>query len=249
MIASLMMYARPEVADATARYWVLIREALSDRGIAAPETLSNDAEVFSVWEAPDLVLSQTCGMPFRQRLHPHVALVGTPDYGLDGCAAGYYRSAIVVRRSDDRDDLADFADARFAFNNRDSQSGYAAPHALAKSRGFWFKDRHAVGGHVHAARAVAENRADIAAIDAVTWELIQRHDAFAADLRVLDWTAPTPGLPYITSPTQDAEAIFAAVAEAIENLSDADRNALMLKGILRIPKADYLAIPNPPDGE
>ena len=59
MIASLMMYLRPETAEAHARYWALICEELAARGIAAPETLNNKAEEFTVWKAPDLTLSQT----------------------------------------------------------------------------------------------------------------------------------------------------------------------------------------------
>jgi hypothetical protein len=96
MIASLMMYARPELDPALGRYWQLIRRALAERGIDAPPALSNDAEEFAVWEAPDLVLSQTCGMPYRLRLHGSVSLIGTPDFGIEGCDPGYYRSAVVV---------------------------------------------------------------------------------------------------------------------------------------------------------
>ena len=77
MIASLMMYARPELEAPHARYWQAIRAALAARGIAAPAALSNDAPEFEVWEDPALVLSQTCGMPYRTRLHGRVTLVGT----------------------------------------------------------------------------------------------------------------------------------------------------------------------------
>lgn len=246
MIASLMMYARPELDAAHAHYWTLIRAALAARRIAAPETLENAAEEFSVWEAPDLVLSQTCGMPFRMRLHGRVQLVGTPDFGIDGCQPGYYRSAIVVRRGDSRMALADFRDARFAYNMTHSQSGFAAAYAMVQAAGFWFTGRVASGGHRVSALMVAERQADIAAIDAVTWRLIERYDEFARDLRVLSWSPPTPGLPYITGPGQDAAAIFDAVSEAIAQLNAEDRAALGLRGLIRIPVKDYLAIPNPP---
>ena len=179
MIASLMMYARPELEAAHRRYWALIRDALAARGIDAPETLSNDIEEFAVWEAPDLILSQTCGMPYRLSLHGKVQLVGTPDFGVEGCPPGYYRSAIVVRADDARLDLAAFRDARFAYNQTISQSGYAAPYAVAQRHGFWFANREQSGGHIKSAKAVAEGHADIAAIDAVTWRLIERYDDFA----------------------------------------------------------------------
>ena len=246
MIASLMMYARPELEGPHRRYWTLIRQALADRGIAAPEALSDGAAPFSVWQSPDLVFSQTCGMPFRTRLQGTVQLVGTPDYGLEGCPPGYYRSAIVIRADDPRTELTDFRDARFAFNERLSQSGFAAPHALAQAHGFWFADRVQSHGHAMSARMVAEGGADIAALDAMTWRLIDRYDRCAADLRVLAWTPPTPGLPYITGPVQDAAAVADAVRSAIAALEPEDRNALCLRGLVAIPEADYLAVPNPP---
>lgn len=246
MIASLMMYARPETDAALQRYWAEIRAALAARGIAAPADLSNAAEEFSVWTDPALVLSQTCGMPYRTRLHERVALVGTPDFGLEGCPPGYYRSAIVVRSDDERAELADYASARFAYNQTLSQSGFAAMHAAARGAGFWFSDRRQSGGHTLSARAVVEDRADIAALDAMTWRLIQRYEGFASQLRVLQWTQPTPGLPYITARGTDRAKVFDAVAEAIGALSAQDRQILGLKGIIAIPAEHYLAISNPP---
>jgi ABC-type phosphate/phosphonate transport system substrate-binding protein len=248
MIASLMMYARPELDPALGRYWQLIRRALAERGIDAPPALSNDAEEFAVWEAPDLVLSQTCGMPYRLRLHGSVSLIGTPDFGIEGCDPGYYRSAVVVGAEDPRARLADYRAARFAFNQTISQSGYAAAYALAQAEGFWFADRVQTHGHVHSARAVAEGRADIAAIDAVTWRLIARYDSFARDLRVLTWTNPTPGLPYIAALGANRAATAAAVTQAIDALAPQDRATLGLKGLTALPAQAYLAVPNPPDG-
>jgi ABC-type phosphate/phosphonate transport system substrate-binding protein len=248
MIASLMMYARPELAGATERYWALIREALGARGIAAPERLTNEGDPWAVWQAPDLVLSQTCGMPYRTRLAGQVALVGTPDFGVPGCPPGYYHSVIVVRADDLREELSAFRAARFAYNERGSQSGYAAPYQATKEAGFWFEDRLQTGGHLHSARAVAEARADIAALDAVTWRLIQRYEDFAGDLRVLCETAPTPGLPYITALKAQREEVAEAVRAAIATLQEEDRAALGLRGLVQIPESAYLAIPNPPDG-
>ncbi len=246
MIASLMMYARPELEGPHQRYWSLIREALAQRGIGSPETLSNTAEEFSVWRSPDLVLSQTCGMPYRLWLHADVGLVGTPDYGLEGCPPGYYRSPIVVRADEDRAGLEDFQDARLAYNVTHSQSGFASIYNTVAPQGFWFDNRVETGGHHASAQAVAEGRADLAALDAVTWALIQRYDGFASQLRVLEWTAPTPGLPYITAATVDTGLVHDAMASAIDMLDNADRADLMLQGLVRIPKETYLAVPNPP---
>lgn len=248
MIASLMMYARPELEGAHARFWDHIRAGLGARGVEAPASLSQTAGEFSVWEDPALVLSQTCGMPFRTRLAGKVKLVGTPDYGLEGCPPGHYRSAIVVRTDDPRAALQEFAQARLAYNMAHSQSGFAALYTHMQPLGFWFTDRIASGGHLRSAAMVAAGEADIAALDAQTWRLIQRYESFALGLRVLEFTAPTPGLPYITGLRHDPDLVFDAVSEALDLLSAADRAALDLGGILRIGEADYLRVSNPPTG-
>lgn len=245
MIASLMMYARPELAGAHDRYWQLMRAALAERGIDTPGTLSQDAEEFAVWNAPDLVLSQTCGMPYRLWLHDKVTLIGTPDYGLEGCPPGHYRSAIVARADDPRQGPDAFGEAVFAYNQNFSQSGFAAPYNHLKPRGFWFKNRLQTHGHLNSARAVAEGRADIAALDAVSWRLMRRYEAFADRLRVIDWTPPTPGLPYIAAAGADRRATFDAVSQAISQLAADDAEALGLRGIVEIPAREYLAVPNP----
>ena len=90
-------------------------------------------------------------------------------------------------------------------------------------------------------------RADIAAVDAVTWRLIQRHDPHAARLREIGRTAPTtPALPFITGRGQDAPRIRKALADAIAALAPAERDALSLYGVVQIAKAEYRAVPNPP---
>ncbi len=247
MIASLTMYRRPELEAEHDRLWAQIRDGLRLAGIKAPDRLSQDAEEAQVWEDPDLVLSQTCGMPYRLGLDKKVRLVGTPDYGLEGCPPGYYRSALVVRRDDPRRALKEFRNARFAFNDSHSQSGHAAAYWHTAAEGFWFKTRIRTGQHRLSALAVSEDEADIAAIDAVSWRLMQAYEPFAEYLRVLDWTTPTPGLPLITGQGNDAEAMFDIVRDAIASLPGTDRSKLGIKTLIRIPEASYQAIKNPPE--
>ncbi|MEN0041158.1 MAG: PhnD/SsuA/transferrin family substrate-binding protein [Pseudomonadota bacterium] len=240
------MYARSELAGAHERWWAMIRKALLARNIPAPLELSQAMDEWDVWLSPSLILSQTCGMPYRIFLHDRVTLVGTPDYGLDGCRPGFYRSAIVVRAGNTRQTVEDFATARFAFNQTHSQSGFAAAYRHCAERGLWFAEQIKTGSHLASARMVADGLADIASLDAVSWRLMQRYEVFAAELRVIDWTVPSPGLPLIAGPDADADMMFDAVSEAIERLTPEDLEALGLRGLVRLPAADYLAVPNPP---
>jgi ABC-type phosphate/phosphonate transport system substrate-binding protein len=242
MIASLPMYDRDETAGANDRLWQGIRAELG----YGPEALTRDSAQMYDWLSPELVLSQTCGYPYRAGLHGKVNLIGTPDYGLQGCPPGFYYSVMVARADDPREDLQAFAEAPMAYNSPGSQSGWAAPQNHAAAMGFCFCNTVASGGHHASAKAVAEGRADIAAVDGLTWELLARYDDFAKGLRIVDRTTPTPTLPYITALNRDADAIFTAIACAIEGLSPQDRDALHLKGLVAIPAEDYLSVPNPP---
>jgi ABC-type phosphate/phosphonate transport system substrate-binding protein len=213
-------------------------------GIDAPDTLTRDTgDLFGHWLSPELTLSQTCGMPYRTRLHGRVTLVGTPDHALDGCPPGHYRSAIVVRADDPRPNLSDFVGADFAYNDPISQSGWAA---LASERPDLLTGRFVrTGSHRASASAVRDGRADFAALDAVTWRLIIA-EGNADGLRVVGYTQPTPGLPLIAAAQVEAEVAFACVAAAIDALAPADRETLGLAGLVPIPADDYLAVPIPP---
>lgn len=246
MIASLPMYDLPDCRAANDRYWVLIRDGLRERGIATPDTLMRGIpDLLAHWQQRNLVMSQTCGFPFRAVLHGKVALIGTPDFGLEGCPPGYYQSIFMVRKDDDREGLTAFKEARFAYNDALSQSGWAAPQHHAAGLGFQFTSTLHSGAHAASAHAVLEGKADIAAVDAMTWRLLQRNDASMAGLREIARTEPTPGLPYIAALGANHKGLFEAIAAAISALSPADRDTLGLRRILYIPAVAYQAIPTP----
>lgn len=248
MIASLPMYDRVECADANDRYWAEIRDRCRTVGIAAPNSLTRGKnDLWADWMSADLLFSQTCGFPFRARLHDKVTLIGTPDFGIEGCAPGYYYSVLVVRGDDRRGGIDAFSGAPLAYNEAMSQSGWAAPWRYFTDRGLRISPQLETGGHQLSAQAVADGKADLAALDAVTWRLIRAHEpALAARLRVIGETAPTPGLPYITARSRDGAILFGIVADAIAALSPQDRTTLGLHGMVAIPAADYLAVPIPP---
>lgn len=245
MIASLAMYDRQGQSLHWDAFWGHVRDALRARGIAAPDALTRGGNYWDHWGDPALILGQTCGMPYRQRLHGKVHLVGTLDHGLEGAPAGYYYSVLVAHR-DRPGDASDLAEGSFAYNAPDSESGWAAAHTYAARRGFRFRPALHTGTHSESARAVAAGRADIASIDAETWRLIETWEPeVAGALRILTRTDPTPGLPLITGLRHDAQTVYDAVEEALGAAGTATLDALHIKGIVRIPAAAYLAVPTP----
>jgi ABC-type phosphate/phosphonate transport system substrate-binding protein len=245
LIAALGMYDRRETAGAHDRLWALMRDCLRDLGQAAPDTLTRgDMALMRGWLSPDLLFAQTCSLPFRAKLHDKVHLIATPDYGLQGCPAGHYRSVYVARRDDQFDGLEEAAGLDFAYNEALSHSGWAAPYADHTARGLVLTPTLRTGAHQLSARAVAEGRADYAAIDALSWEMICTYDDFASQLQVIGHTPPSPALPYITA--QNPAPLRAALAQAIAAMSHSDRSTLHLQGIIDLPPEAYLTLPIPP---
>ncbi len=238
MIATLPMYDRPETQAANDRFWDLIRAHLSQ----APERLSRDD---FHWLAPNLILSQTCSLPYRSALQGGVTIVATPVHDLP-CPAGTYFSAVVIRKGDDRRDLKDFEDAPLAINSPISQSGWAAIDELADEAGFRFSNVLESGSHRESAKRVAAGDADICSIDAVSWEMIKRWDNAEEKLQVLGTTPPSPALPFITSMDRDPVPLQEALVSAVHELSPEDQKTLCLIDMTYVSPDHYLSLPIPP---
>jgi ABC-type phosphate/phosphonate transport system substrate-binding protein len=245
MIASLPMYDLPSCQAANDRLW----QAFVEHYGAGPEGLTRGADPWQVWQARDLLLAQTCGLPYRAKLQGKVRLVASPDHGLSDCPAGYYFSYLIRRRGDARS-LADLSQGIMAYNEGLSQSGWAAPLAHLATAGLAPAQVLQTGAHVDSVRAVATGKADYAAIDAVTLTLVTREDVdLGARIDPFDRTTPTPALPFITAKDRDPKPIAAALGAAIAALDEADRKAIALHGIVQVPLEDYVALPLPPAPE
>ena len=232
------MYDWPEVQAETDALWESLRDHLTDAGVNAPAALTRDEDPWGHWRNPSLALSQTCGLPFSAKLAGHAVLVGAPDYEAPDCAEGAYRSVIIARR--EGAEIADLKGARFAYNMRESQSGWAA---LNKSLVIedHFDDVVQSGSHRNSIISVADGQADCAAIDAVSWAMAQRVEPAASRVHVISVTPPTPGLPYITGQANagKAKAIAGAVSRAIAALPASVRSALLLRGFKEWVEEDY----------
>lgn len=240
--AMLGMYDPPALRPANDALWEAIRRALG-RG---PRHLSRDMDFWQIWQSPGLLFAQTCGYPYRAQLHGAVHLIGTPDYGLPGCPPALYCSVFVARDNSAIHRLADCDGRQMAFNEPLSQSGWAAPQTHLRCAGYQAGGLVQTGSHAGSAAAVARGDADFAALDLLTWLLLKDRSPECAHLKVIDRTAPTPGLPYITALAEDPAEIASAVQRAIETLSPLHKSMLHLKGLVHIPSAAYLAVSTPP---
>ena len=245
-VAAFPMYQRFELRPAFDALWTVLRDDLRECGIEAPEALTViEGDLLPFWRRSDLLLSQTCGYPYRHFLTDSVTLVGTPDFGLPGCGPGYYRSALVVRQDDHRQTLAEFNGATIACNDVHSQSGYAAPMVAAQRANVRFGAVRISGAHVGSAQMVISGEADIAGLDAVSWRHMTMLDNWSRDLLVLQWTEATPGLPFITAIHHLAKPVNDCLVRAIDTLPIVMRELLTLKGIVNIVEAHYREVADP----
>lgn len=247
LFAALPMYDFPETASANDALWAAMAARLRAAGIEAPTRLTRGEDLESQWRDPRLIFGQTCGYPYVKELRGRVALIATPHYSFPGCEAATHRSFIVRRRDDKRRDLSEFRGAHAAINGWTSNSGMnlfrAAIAPVAAGEPF-FREVVVTGSHRASLAAVADGRADIAAIDCVTFALVGRADPeVVARVAIVGETPASPGLPFIASARLPA-ATIAAVREALHAaLNDPSlggaRAALGIIGASPATPADY----------
>ncbi len=208
-LASLPMYLakRPAVAA----LWEMLRQALADAGMERlPPDLTWPQDYHAHWLEPDLLLSQTCGYPFTDDLAGKVQLLGAFAYDAPQCNGIACRSVLVARAEHGHLGLEGFRGLRAAFNAANSQSGYNAFRARVAPLAIqdrFFASALETGGHGASVAAVREGRADLAAIDCVTYAALARYTPQATEgLCIVTTTEAYPGLPLITAQgTPEAE--------------------------------------------
>ena len=243
MIAALPMYDFPWVRAATDRLWATVRNRLRAQGIAAPEALTRDRPQYEVWGHEGLLLGQTCGYPFWKALRRKTDILATPIYGFSGCEGPNHCSFILVHRDDERTTLEEFRGDRAAVNGFDSNSGMnlfrASVAPLADGKPF-FADVVETGGHALSMDAIAEGRADIAAIDCVSYALLARGASqLVGATKIIARTPLSPALPFIASRALPP-ATRAAVRQALRELPPFPE--LGLSGVAFLPETAYVRI-------
>jgi len=246
-IAALPMYDLPEIAAANDALWGAIAARLKAHGVEAPAKLTRGEDIAALWRDPGLVFGQTCGYPYAKALSDAVVLIATPEYALPGCEGASYRSFLVRATDDPRRSLGAFRGGVAAVNALDSNSGmnlFRVSIAPLAGGSPFFSAVVVTGAHHASLEAVAAGRADLAAIDCVTFGLIERlRPALVERVAVVAESPPSPGLPFVASaalPASTVAAVRDALSAALADPALAGaRAALGLKGAGVTTPADY----------
>jgi ABC-type phosphate/phosphonate transport system substrate-binding protein len=247
MITAYGMYNWPEAIVGINPFWSALINSLKAGGFDVDNTLATDRDAYDVWLNPEMLLAQTCGFPYVTKLKGAVQLVATPHYDVPGCAAASYRSVLLKRKDDTREQLSDFQGAIAVVNSFRSQSGCNALLGTLVREGLTapFLNRLIKSGsHRASMKMLANNQADICAIDAVCWQLMQDFEPeIANQLAVVCWSDAQPGLPFITNKQATPEqlvklrfALQSAVAQVPKTVG------CYIKGFSVLTDADYAGI-------
>ena len=204
----------------------------------------------AVLRDPALLFGHTCGYPLMTQLLDAFTPFCTARFNVPGTEGKCYSSQIIVNAESSIDTLAASEGGIVALNNADSNSGMnALRYELAQigAQPGFFADTLMTGGHLHSLEAVAEGRADLAAIDCVTFQLIvDAYPALVDRVRSIGFSVKTCGLPFVL-PTREASANLKslyteALNEALQQLSPESRQCLHLEGFETVELADYASI-------
>lgn len=204
----------------------------------------------SVLRDPGLLIGHTCGYPLMTRLQDALRPFCLPCFDVPGVTGKRYCSQFIVPAGSAIETLQQCRGKIVAINNRNSNSGMnVLRYALAKLGAMpgFFSEVLMTGSHLASAEAVASNRAQLAAIDSVSYQLIadQNPDLISA-LRVIDYSEQTCGLPFVVPASQysrQACANFAiALNQALAQLPVELRKKLHLARFESVGLDDYQSI-------
>lgn len=248
MIATLDMYDFPETREATNAWWEALARGFAAEGLTGlPQHRTRSPEESAPWSSPDLSFTQICGYPLRMKFRDVLRVVGTPCYRAEGCDGPRYSSVVIVQRGAGITSIDALEGARLAYNGALSQSGMNTFRALLAEHGIkpgFFGDAVCSRGHRASVSMVTSGEADTAAIDCVTWALLQKYAPHECDaVEILAWTPDSPGLPYAVPAEVDDQTIAAyrrGIERALaEPAAQSGRDALMIDGFAPLTDVDY----------
>jgi ABC-type phosphate/phosphonate transport system substrate-binding protein len=250
-LASLGMYDLPSTASSLDDLWHDCAARLRAKRLDdVPATLTRHCPLEAVWRDPNLLVGQTCGYPLVKHLAGRVRVVASPVYDVPGCEGAWHSSFVVVPASSRCVDLRSLKGSRAVINSPDSNTGmnlFRAAIAPVAQGARFFADVAVTGGHAASLAAVASEKADVAAIDCVSFWLMSRERPYlTGGVRILAKTPPSPSLPLVTSAkTSDEELALLrdALAESARSFElAAARRVLGLTGFSVLPVEAYTVL-------
>jgi ABC-type phosphate/phosphonate transport system substrate-binding protein len=223
---------------------------LRKRGLKdVPATLNREIPNEDQWRSGQLLFSQACGYDVLVRAN-HLRILATPVYTPTACLGGYYSSMVVVREDSRFECLEDLRGSRCAINTPTSHSGMNVLRALfapMSRNGRFFESVSITGSHEASLMMITDRRADVAAIDCITYALLEQHRSRALrEIRVLCCSSRFPAPPYVVG-SQVSEGDVDLIRQGlVETLAAPDmrraKHALLINEVVDLPLQSYQSI-------
>ncbi len=229
-VVSLPWYDTPGSAARIDAFWQVLRRELGLRLPVVPVELDRVRPLSVQWRDPCLLLSQCCGPDLdAPGLNALVPLVRPVFSDLD-CTPGDYFSYIVRKQGE-------ATGSRAAINSVTSQSGFYSLKSWLHGRSsdtpkLNVSMARVTGSHQASIDALRRGDADIAAIDAHSWSLLNR-----TGIDIIDRTSSAPTPPFVCHERTCTSSVdtVAALSAAIRQAGD----LLAISGLIETSRKDY----------
>jgi len=243
------MYDWPETAHALDNLWYSIQKKLNSSEVYAPKFLTRGKDAYLTWQDPNLLIGQACGWPYANRLRHYCKPFACIDYDIKDCPPGTYNCVYIGQSKKDirflKDNESLIEAKKIAINSSDSQSGFHVFKEITKTPSHTAipeSIQYITGSHRNSIKAVAEGNAQIAAVDTICFELARRHDPdIVKNVSVLGRSIAKPAPVLMTSHFHKGliPALLEAIAYGIYNLSEEDKETLLIKGLTPCNDINY----------
>lgn len=220
MIVNARMYS---VTPSSKAAWRELLSWIMGRAGVAWDFVDHDPPrlLSDLWRRDDLGLVMMCGLPFSRRV-PAASVIAAPvptppQYG----GQSIYMSYLAVRADARYSRLEDTFGRNAGYTLRDSQSGYFAfRHHLLEHFGRDDQYASVFGGLMNPrgiVQALADGRIDVGPLDSYVFDLMRASDPeFAAQVKVIAMTDPTPMPAFVCSASVDSDTLARLRAACLE---------------------------------
>ena len=197
--------------------------------------------------SPLLYLGQICGIDFARSAAGDYRYLATFTLDEKAVPTGYYRSVLVspVKGGLTALDAFDPDKHIVAVNEPGSFSGSLTfARTVLGSGQSCFPHIVLTGSHAASLNFVAHSKAMLASIDCVSFDMVMRQDEqVRKQVRVLGYTEPYPGLPFVTSGGMPDD-ICALMTDRLLRFMDGERKGIWsdrlgVCGIVKLPEDKY----------
>jgi len=194
--------------------------------VGLPTTLTV-GHSFSEFAEGQVDVAFMCGLPYvnmADELSCPIELLAAPVLlGERYQHRPVYFSDVVVRRESSCTSFEDLQGCRWAYNQKESHSGWnnVCYSLLERGRTFdYFGELFETGSHLRSIGQVLDGQADATAVDSQVLDVLRANDSrVAAELRIIDMLGPSSIPPVVIARRVDAD-LKRAIGEALLSMHD-----------------------------